>query len=99
MQLGDHVGDQSTPAGLVRRPQTAAGIAVVVFVEEEVVLEVRISLQLLITAEHRAPSGAVAPEDVDHTAAQLISDLLQRSFLAGADGAFDAKLVTVEVVE
>ena len=28
MQLGDHVGDQRAPAGLVRGPQPAAGVAV-----------------------------------------------------------------------
>src|SRR5436190_22131137 len=33
MQLGDHIGDQGTPSGLVRGAQATAGVAVVVFVE------------------------------------------------------------------
>ena len=74
MQLRDHVGDQGTPAGLMRGPQAATGIAVVVFVEQEVVLEVRIGLQLLVTAEDGTSSVPVAPKDVDQAAAQLVSD-------------------------
>src|SRR6478609_1449119 len=99
MQLGDHVGDQGAPARLVRRPQPTAGIAVEVLVEEEVVLEVWIGLKLLVAAEDGTPPVLVAPEDADHAAAKLVSDLLQRPFLAGPDRAFDAKLVTVEFVE
>src|SRR5262245_35876462 len=99
MQLGDHVGDQGTPARLVRSAQTATGIAIEVLVKEEVVPEVRVGLKFLVVAENRTPPVLVAPEDVDHPAAKLVSDLLHRSLLAVADRALDAKLVAVELVE
>ena len=63
MELGDHVGDQRAPAGLMRGAQPAAGVAVEVFVEQDVVLEVRIGLELVVVAEDRAPPVLVAPED------------------------------------
>src|SRR5262245_51359177 len=99
MQLADQVGDQGAPSRLVRGAETAAGVAIVIFVEQEVVLEVRIGLHLLVAAEDRSPSVAVAPEDVDQAAPQLVGDLFQRLLPAGPDRAFDAKLVAVELVE
>ena len=57
MQLGDHVGDQRAPARLVRSAESAAGITVVVFMEQDVVLEMRIGLHLLVAAEDGAASA------------------------------------------
>src|SRR5215471_5090084 len=98
VQFGDHVGDQGAPAGLVRGAEPAAGVAVVVFVEQDVVLEMRIGLHLLVTAEDGAASLVVAPEDVDEASAQFVGNLLQRCLAAGADRTFDPKLVAVEIV-
>src|SRR5262245_10748966 len=98
MQLGDHVGDQRAPARLVRSAEPAAGVAVVVFMEQDVVLEMRIGLHLLVAAEDGAASLVVAPEDADEAAAQVIGNLLQRYLAAGADRTFDPELVAIEVV-
>ena len=48
MQVRDHIGDQTTPTGLVRGAQATPVVAVVIFMEEDVVAEVRIGLHLLV---------------------------------------------------
>ena len=63
VELGDHIGDQPAPAGLMRSAKPAAIVAIEIFVEQDVVLEMRIGLQLVGIAEDRAPPVLVAPED------------------------------------
>src|SRR4051812_1952006 len=46
--------EQSRPSGLMRRADAATGLAVEVFVEQNVVAEMGIGLQLLVVAEHGA---------------------------------------------
>src|SRR5258708_30696015 len=98
MQLGNHIGDQSTPAGLVRGAQAAPVVAVEIFVEEYVVLEVRIGLHLVIGAEDGTSSLLIAAKDIDLAAAPLISDLFQRQHLCGSDRAFYPAIITVQFV-
>src|SRR5262245_3905283 len=99
MQLGDHVGDQRAPAGLVRGAEPLAGVAVVVFVEQDAVPEMRIGLHLLVVAEDRAPALLVAPEDVDQAAAQVVGDVLQRQHAARADRPLELQAVAAAPLE
>jgi hypothetical protein len=48
MQLRDHIGDQPAPTRLVRGANPASILAVEIFIEQDVVFDVRICLHLLI---------------------------------------------------
>ena len=52
------LGDEAGPAGLMRRADAAAGVAVEVLVEQQVVAEVRVGLQLGALAERPAAGRA-----------------------------------------
>src|SRR6266508_1150912 len=76
-ELADEIRDQSGPAGLVRCATATAIVAVEVFMEQDVVLEMRISLKFLVGAEHGTPAVGSAHKQLEHTAAQFIRDLVQ----------------------
>ena len=77
-QLVNKVGDEPGPARLVRRAAPAAIVAVEVFVEEDVVLEIGIALELSIPAEDGAPAVGVTTKNLYEPARQLISDFVKR---------------------
>src|SRR6266568_7952716 len=99
MQLRDHIGNQPAPACLVRGAQPASGIAVEVFVEQDVILEMRVRLHLLITAKDGTSSGLIPPENIDQAVAQLVRDLPQRQHLPALYGAFHAIILAEEFAE
>src|SRR5271156_4906556 len=70
-QLCDHAG----PSGLVTCPQTSPVIAMEVLVEQDVVLPMGISLELLRTSIHRPPPGFIPQEDRFQSVGNLPSDL------------------------
>src|SRR5258708_40220861 len=86
MHLRDHIGDQSAPTRLVRRAQPAPTLAVEIFIEQDVVLEVRVCLHLLLATEDRPTSLLVAPEDVRQATLQLVGDLFKRHPLRSSAG-------------
>src|SRR6185295_14178918 len=98
MKLGDHVGDQRAPTRLVRGTKSSPILAIEIFKEEDVVLEVRISLHLLIVSEDRPSTMLIAPEDTCQPAPQLISNLFQRQLSSGADRALYLKALAEEAV-
>jgi hypothetical protein len=71
MQLRDHIGDQPAPTRLVRGAKPASILAVEIFIEQDVVFDVRIRLHLLITTEDGPSSLLVASEDIRQTALQF----------------------------
>src|SRR5262245_55239308 len=74
----DQVGDDARPAGLVRRAEAGAVVAVEVLVEEEVVLPGRVRLHALDRAEAGpAPVGA-GEEDRHEPPAEVGLDLAER---------------------
>src|SRR5258706_15852339 len=99
MQLRDHIGDQPAPTRLVRCAQPASILAVEIFMEQDMVLEVRVRLHLFATAEYGASARLVAPEDARQTAPQLVGNLLHRLCSRGSDGAFHPKVIAEEFVE
>ncbi len=48
----EQFGDQAGPAGLMRRADAAAGVAVKVFVEQNVILEMRVRRELRMIFQH-----------------------------------------------
>jgi len=77
-QLVNKVGDEPGPARLVRRAAPAAIVAVEVFVEEDVVLEIGIALELPILSKDRAPAVGVTTKNVYEATRQLVSDFVER---------------------
>src|SRR5262245_21364906 len=61
--LLQQLSDQRRPACLMARPDAGSVVAVEVFVERNVVAEVRIGLEFFRPAEHRTVAGCVAQED------------------------------------
>src|SRR5436190_744051 len=82
-------GHEARPAGLVRGADTAAVVAVEVFVEPEIVAEVRIGLQLELLAEYGPPPLGVAEKDPRQPAREFGGDLVERQHVARARGTFD----------
>ena len=62
-EVVDEVGDEAGPAGLVRGAETVAVVAVEVFVERDVVPEVRVVLELGVAAEDRPAAVRAAQEE------------------------------------
>ena len=54
------LGDQAGPAGLVRGAHAAAGVAVEIFVEQDVILEMRVGLRVWDDISRRA-AGRPSP--------------------------------------
>ena len=80
-ELADQIGDQPGPAGLVGCATAPAIVAVEVFMEQDVVLEMRIGLKFFVAAENRTSTIGTAQEDLEQSAAQLVRYLLQRQLL------------------
>ncbi len=59
----DQVGDEPRPAGLVRRAEAGAGVAVEVLVERDQVVPGRVALEQLVAAEDRPPPVRALEED------------------------------------
>ena len=74
----DEVGDEAGPAGLMRSATAATIVAVKVLEEQDVVLEMRIGLELFIASEDGAPSIGAALKELQQTPAQFVGDLIQR---------------------
>src|SRR5437867_912507 len=99
LELVDHGGDQSSPARLVRRAQSATGVAVEVFVEEDVIAEVGILPHLLRGADERPAAVRPRHEDTQETPGQLVGHLAERQQLPRAGRALDLEARPVIVVE
>src|ERR1700745_2039194 len=95
-ELTDQIRPQPGPTGLVRCAAAPPVVAVKVFMEQDVVLEMRIGLKFLIAAEHRAPAVGVTLEQLEHAAAQLVGNLVEGKHNARAGRTFDLEPVTVE---
>src|SRR5947209_8140544 len=70
-----------------------------VFVEQQVVAEVRIALQLRVVAEDCPPTLLVAQEQPTQSTRQLLRHLFNGDEVAGTARAFDLEVVAVVVME
>ena len=91
--------DQSRPAGLVARADAAAGVAVEIFVEKHVVLEVRIGGKLGMILQRGALSVGAFEEEAREAAGEFVGDFGDGFELAAAGGAFDFEFVAIVVME
>src|SRR5262245_38233571 len=92
-ELADEIRDQSGPTSLVRGATATAIVAVEVFMEQDVVLEMRIGLKFLIGTEHRTPAVGPAHKQLEQSAAQFNRDLVQGQHDAGAGRTLDLQAV------
>ncbi len=70
--LLQQLGHQAGPAGLVAGAEAAAGVAVEVLVEQEVIAEVGVVLEQLDVAEDRPAPVGVAQEEPRQPPRQLV---------------------------
>src|SRR5271170_4265991 len=95
----DKLCDHSGPSCLVAGPQTRPVIAMEVFVEQDVVLPLGISLEPLRTSVHRPPAGFIPQEDRFQSMSDIPSYLKEVHQLAGASWALDLEVVAVIEIE
>ena len=76
-QLVNKVGNEAGPARLVRRAAPAAIVAVKVFVEEDVVLEIGIALELSISSEDGTSTVGITTKNPYEPATELVSDFVK----------------------
>src|SRR5688572_24394112 len=93
------LGDEAGPARLVRCTDAAPGVAVEIFMKENVVAEVRVARELLVGREHGTPAALVLQEQPGQAARQFVRHFGDAEEDAGAGGALDAKIVAVVTVE
>src|SRR5581483_2834974 len=84
---------------LVAGADTRARIAVEILVEGDAVAPVRVTLHVLVGAEHRPAAVRVAQEDARQAPRVLGWDLPEGQALARAGGTLDQEVVAVVVVE
>src|SRR5689334_21732549 len=75
----DQIGDQSRPAGLVRRAQADASVAVEIFVKKNQVTPMRILLKFFIVAIHGTRTVATTRKNPNQAAGKLIGHFRQRT--------------------
>src|SRR5579862_8221 len=89
----DNAGNAPRPAGLMAGAHTGADVAIEVLVEQQVVTPQGVVLELLRTAEDRAPPFRVPLERTDQSGCQLVSDLRQVHHPAETGGALHLERV------
>ena len=97
--LSDGPRNKSCPTALVRRTKTATVVAVEELVEQDIVPEVRVSVQLWVTAVARPAAFHVSAEDVDQTVLDLIGRAGKRHVVATASRALYCKCIAVVLME
>src|ERR1700687_4666098 len=82
----DQIGYQTAPTGLMTGAESHPAVAVVILVEEQALVPVRIFLKLVVVAE--AGSFAVGPafENRDHAVGSFLGDFMRRDRLVLAAG-------------
>src|SRR2546429_9418087 len=90
---------QPGPAGLVRGTDTAAGVAVEVLIEEDVIPVVRVGVSALIEAVDRPASVPICKEQPSQTAGDLLGDLVEGRDVPRDRRAFDPGVITVVGME
>src|SRR5207302_653153 len=95
----EELGDQAGPTRLVGSADAPPGVAVKIFVEQNVIPEMRVAVQLRMVAEHWTAAIGVAQEQARQPPRQLIGGVFDRDEAPGIRGAFDLEIVAVVVME
>ena len=91
--------DQPSPTGLMGRADAAAGVAVEILVEQQVIAEIWIPLHARVMAEYRPLALLVLQKDPREPHGELVGHVVDRDERARSRRAFDAKVVTVVVMK
>src|ERR1700681_4549691 len=86
--LLQQLGDEGGPAGLVAGAHACAVVPVEIFIEQGIVLKVRIGLVFFVSAKNRPPALVVAQEDSRKTPRKLSRHLAQGNAHPGDGGKF-----------
>src|SRR5271165_6490587 len=82
----DQIRHQSAPAGLVAGAQSHSTIAVVILVEEQALVPVRVFLKFLVEAETGPLAVSAAFENGNHAVGRFPRDFMRRDWLIVAAG-------------
>ena len=93
--LLNQLGDQARPTGLVARAQARAGVAMKIFMEQEIIPPARVGLQQFMVAIEGPPALLIAQEEIDQPVREMVCHAIQRGILAGAGRALDQKIIAV----
>src|SRR5580704_479022 len=91
----DQLRDYAGPAGLMASSQAGAVIAVEIFVEQNVILPLRIGLELLRTSKHWPLTRPIPQENPLQSIRYFMGNLEQVHQLARAGRTLDLEVVTV----
>ena len=91
--------DQAGPAGLVRRAETVAGVAVKILVEEDVIAEVRVVGELWIIFQRGPPAGVILQKQPREPRGNLLRLPRQDLEIFPNRRTFDLEFVAIVMVE
>src|SRR5215467_277044 len=91
--------NETRPPGLVAGSESCSVVAMEIFVEQDVILPMRIFLKLFGSSINRALAVLVSQENTGRPSSNFLSYLEQSHLPAGAGGAFDFEVVAVELIQ
>src|SRR5437667_2735950 len=94
-----HFRDQPCPAGLMAGSVAASVIAVEIFMEEQELVPLRVTLEFFVGAKDRTAAFAVLQEDRDEPFRQIQRHFPERLHPAGSRGALHFEVIPKIVVE
>src|ERR1700676_3456017 len=97
--LLQQLGDEGGPAGLVAGAHACAVVPVEIFIEQGIVVKVRVGLIFFAPAKYRPPALVVAQEDSRKTSRKLSRHLAQVHAHAGTGGKFYLEFVPEIIVK
>jgi len=95
----EQLGHQARPAGLVRRSDAPARVAVEILVEQDVVPEMGVAVQLRVVGVDRPPALIVFPKNAGQPPREFVRHLFDRDEAPRARRALDLEVIAVVVVE
>ena len=95
----EQLGYQPCPAGLVASPDTAAGVAVKVLVELQIIAKLRVTLHLGGVAVYRPLPLFVLEEERNQPFCQMFRYLENSAVLFRAGGEFDLEINAIEMMK
>ena len=95
----EQLRDEPGPARLMRRADAAAGVAMEVFVEQQVIAEMRVLLQARVMREYGPMPVLVREENASEPRGELVGDVIDREERSGSSRTFDAEVAAEVVVK
>src|SRR5207253_5671551 len=90
---------QTGPTGLMRGSNTSARIAVKIFVEEQVIPEMRVGLHTRVVTESRSAAIAIREEYLRQARRDFIRRIVQSDKLPGTGRTLDLEVIAIIVME